>query len=107
MNESGLTQKQLNIIRDILAPYHSNIDIVGLFGSRATGTFRDNSDIDMVLFGDIDEKAIDHLRTLFDESDLPVKMDLHAYDLVVYSPLKDHIDNVMKPLFTKDDLKQT
>lgn len=106
MSESGLTQKQLDTIRGILMPYHSHIDSVALFGSRATGKYRNNSDIDMVLFGNIDEEIIDRLRTLFDESDLPVKVDIKAYDLIDYPPLKEHIDKVVKPLFTKEDLKQ-
>jgi len=105
MSESGLTNKQLHIIRDILTPYYSCIDKVALFGLRATDTFRDNSDIDMVLFGNIDEKIIDRLRTLFDESDLSVKVDVNSFDLIAYPPLKEHIGKVMKPLFTKNDLK--
>jgi hypothetical protein len=58
-----------------------------------------------VLFGNIREETIDRLRTLFDESPLPVKVDVHAYNLIVYPPLKDHIDQVKQTLFSKQELQ--
>jgi len=104
MNNHGLNKEQLNIIKEILRPYAQDIEKVGLFGSRATGKYRPNSDIDMVLYGDIDEKTLDHIWTLFEESLLPVKLDVAAYNLIDYPPLKAHIDEVMKVLFTHKEL---
>lgn len=80
------------------------IDRVALFGSRATGKYRDNSDIDLVIYGDIDEKIIDRLWTLLNESNLPYKVDLNAYHLIDYPPFKAHIDEFNKTLFTQSEL---
>ena len=101
MGDHGLTERQLQIIADTLRPYAKKITTIGLFGSRATGTYRENSDIDLVLYGTLDENDVDHLHTLFEESSLPVKVDVMAYHLIDYPPLKAHVTAVMRPLFSK------
>ena len=78
--------------------------MVGLFGSRATGTARPNSDVDLVVYGDIGQPVVDRLWTLFDESGLARTVDVVAYDLIEHPPLKAHIDAVMVPLFSRADL---
>ena len=104
MNNHGLTTEWLKIIRSIISPYADKIEQVGLFGSRATGNFRDNSDVDIILYGDIDDASVRLIYSLFMESNLPIKVDVTAYNLVAYSKLKLHIDNNVKTLFTKQDL---
>lgn len=103
--DHGLTAKQLLTIKRILAPYADAITRVDLFGSRATGACRPDSDIDLVLHGQLGEKAVDRLWTLFHESNLPVTVDVMSYDLTTYQPLKAHMDEVRQPLFTRLDLK--
>ena len=100
-----LTAKQLLTIKRILAPYAGVITRVDLFGSRATGVCRPDSDIDLVLHGQLDERTIDRLWTLFHESNLPVAVDVMSYDLTTYRPLRAHMDEVRQPLFTQLDLK--
>ncbi len=102
MLNHGLSTKQLNTLRSILLPFSEKIDRVGLFGSRATGLYRPNSDIDLVIYGSLDEKTMDRIFTLLNDSNLPIKIDLQVYDLITYLPLKDHIDNNMLLLFTHD-----
>jgi predicted nucleotidyltransferase len=105
MADHGLTQHQLNIIRDVLAPYALAIERVSLFGSRATGTARANSDIDLVLYGPLREAMVNRIWTLFDESGLAIKVDVVAYDLIDAPALKSHIDAVGRPLFAQADLQ--
>lgn len=102
MPHHGLTEQQLCIIADTLRPFARTIAHVGLFGSRAMGTWRENSDIDLVLYGTIDEREIDRLRTLFEETLLPIRVDHVTNHLVDYPPLKAHIDAAMIPLFVSD-----
>lgn len=101
MTNHGLTERQLKIISDVLRPYADAIEMVGIFGSRATGKYRENSDIDLVLYGKLDEADIDRLRTLFAESALPMTVDVVAYHLIDHPPLQAHITAVIKPLFSK------
>ena len=105
MPAHGLSERHIGIIRAILAPYADRVTRVDLFGSRATGAYRPESDIDMVLRGTLDEAAIATIRRLLDDSLLPYKIDLCAYDLIGYSPLRAHIDLVAKTLLTQADLR--
>ena len=100
----GLTERQLRTIKGILALYSDEITRADLFGSRAMGNYRANSDIDIVLRGDIREESVDRMWTLFQESSLPVSVDVASYELTTYPPLRAHIDKVAKPLFTQDEL---
>lgn len=104
MTDHGLTDREVGILREVLAPYADLITRAGLFGSRATGRAQPNSDIDLVLYGPIDQATLDRLWTLFDESGLSRRVDLMAYDLIEHPPLKAHIDRVMVPLFEGSDL---
>ncbi len=102
----GLSDRQLAVFKQILALFADEIASVELFGSRATGDYRPNSDIDLVLRGGIKEKQIDRLWTLFHESNLPISVDVKSYELTTYPPLKAHMDKVCKTLFTQHDLKE-
>jgi uncharacterized protein len=101
MSNHGLTPPQMQLISTILRPYARKITLVGLFGSRATGTYRANSDIDLVLYGTLAAREVDRLHSLFEESALPMKVDVVAYDLIDHPPLQAHITAVMQPLFAK------
>ena len=103
----GLTPAQLDRIKKILAPFAERIDQVVLFGSRASGTFRPSSDIDLALYGPIEEKDVDRLHTLFMESDLPVRVDVVKYQAINSVVLKQHIDQAGVNLFEKRELLST
>lgn len=104
--KNGLSENELRIIRQILAPYSSRIKSVELFGSRATGRFRPNSDIDLVIKGELGEDDIDRIWTLFNESSIAVSVDINSYDLVNYPPMKEHIDKVCKMILTGEELSE-
>lgn len=104
MPDHGLNKNQLHIILDILSQNVSGVDKVSLYGSRATGKYKNNSDIDLVLYGDIDEVRADRLWTCFSESMLPYKVDIAIYRHITHSPLKRHIDQQSQLLFTKEQI---
>lgn len=99
MSAHGLSPRHLAIINQVFGPYLGRIDMVGLNGSRAKGTHREYSDIDLVLYGGITEEDVDRIRTLFEESLLPFFVDVNAYHLIDYPPLRREIDSTMVPLF--------
>lgn len=105
MPDHGLSENQLRIIKDVLVRNAFGVDKVSLYGSRATGKHRSNSDIDLVLYGDLDEALGDRLFTLFSESFLPYKVDLVIYRHVSNPSLKRHIDRQSRILFTKEQLR--
>lgn len=100
----GLSDQQIACLRAVLVDFAEKIDLVGLFGSRATGKARPNSDVDLVLYGRLNGRDLDRLWTLFEDSNLSLHVDLSVYDLIESASLKSHIDRVMQPLFTKEDL---
>ena len=105
MAEHGISDPELETIRAVLAECDDEITQVDLFGSRATGKHRSHSDIDLVIYGAVREAAIDRLRTLFIESNLPVSVDILSYDGITCLPLKEHVDTVRQRLFTAQDIQ--
>lgn len=102
----SLTPKQRSTLLTALAPFAAEIERVALFGSRATGFARENSDIDLVIYGELDSKSERRLWTAFDESDLSVPVDVVAYSRINNPLLKQHIDDVAIPLFEHDELAE-
>ncbi len=89
---------------EILAPYADRVERAAIFGSRASGTARANSNIDLVLYGTVTRQDVDRLWTMFAESALSVPVDVVAYSDDLYPALKRHIDAVSVPLFSRSDL---
>ena len=100
--DHGLNDSQLQTIKNILRECPAPMEKVSIFGSRATGTYKSNSDIDLVLYGNIDSDSIDRLWTLFHESNLPYKVDVNAYQFARYP---QDIDSRAKVLFTQAELE--
>ena len=101
-----LTERERETLLRVLAPFAERIESIGLFGSRATGRARPDSDIDLVIYGDLDAKSERRLWTMFDETDLSVSVDPVAYSRIKNSLLREHIDSVGVQLFTQEDLKR-
>lgn len=101
--EHGLSSRQLATVRRVLEPWADRITAVEVFGSRATGAWRPNSDLDLLLHGDLDDRTIDRLWTLFHESNLPFAVDVTCYDLTTHEQLREHMDRVRQPLFGRLD----
>jgi predicted nucleotidyltransferase len=71
-----------------------------LYGSRALGTHRPGSDIDLALFGNnVTPDLIASIAILIDDLLLPYTLDLTAYALIDNDPLREHIDRVGIELF--------
>lgn len=97
----GLSAAQQDVLREILNAEGKGVERVAVFGSRATGRQRPNSDLDLVLYGDIDEAVCARLWTLFQESSLPFSVDVKSYAAINHPPLRTHIDAVSRPLFVR------
>jgi predicted nucleotidyltransferase len=104
MIDHGLLGRHLAMIAEVLVPFAEAIESVGLFGSRATGTQKPGSDINLVLYGPLTEPMVDRLWTRFLESLLPFPVDVVAYSLITEPALKKQIDAVMRPLMVREDL---
>jgi predicted nucleotidyltransferase len=88
----GLTEKQLKEIITVLARY-SQIREALVFGSRAMGNYKNGSDVDIALKGDVcasDAASVKH--ELEEETYLPFFFDVVAYNTISNQKLKEHID---------------
>jgi uncharacterized protein len=89
----GLSDSELQTLRDVFARF-PDIEEVILFGSRALGTHRPSSDVDLALKGK--NLSIDTLAKfryiLEEETNLPYFFDVVIYDRVENETLKREID---------------
>ncbi len=93
MDKFGLPEKTYELIKNYLSTV-KEIDNIKIFGSRARGNYKPNSDIDLVLFGkDLNEKIILHIATELDELPTPYKFDILDYKTIDNENLKNIIDN--------------
>ena len=88
----------------VLTPFAEQIERVAIFGSRALGRARPASDIDLALYGTLDERIAARIWTLFNESNLAVTVDVVHYPSLETGAFKRHVDTYAKTLFTRDDL---
>jgi predicted nucleotidyltransferase len=99
----GLSGAEREILREILDTARDRIERVAVFGSRAAGRHRRNSDLDLVIYGSADEAVCDRLWTIFQESRLPFSVDVKSYAAIEYSPLRVHIDAAARTLFVRTE----
>lgn len=100
----AVSANERRILRDVLAPFADRIDTVAVFGSRALGTQRPASDIDLVIHGTLDDAAVARIWSLLDQSSLAVTVDVVRYDDLYDAALRRHIDGCAKVLFDREEL---
>ncbi len=97
----GLEQ---HIIDRLIAVFeqHSKVDKALVFGSRAKGNYRPDSDIDIAIKGqDLNTDDIIAMSVAFEEKGITYKIDLINYDNINEPALKDHIDRVGIELYSR------
>ncbi len=98
----GLTVENIELIESILYHY-PQVDKAILYGSRAMGTFKNGSDIDLTLKGhNLDLDFLARLSNEFDDTDLPYIFDLSIYDHIKNDDLLNHIQRVGIVFYTKE-----
>lgn len=99
-----LTAKQRATLLSILSTFADRIERVAVFGSRALGRAKPASDIDLALYGSLDDRDVARIWSLLHRSNLAVHVDVVRYEAFGNVPFRRHIDAVGKTLFTRDDL---
>lgn len=91
---NGLTKRDLDSIVGIIRRY-PEVLLVHLFGSRAKGTFKAGSDIDLAIMNEgVSASTVAKLKADFEESSLPYLVDLVYYPTLRHAEMRDHIDRV-------------
>jgi predicted nucleotidyltransferase len=98
----GLTDETLAEIHRVLA-LQPAVEKAVLYGSRAKGTHRPGSDIDLALVGSrLDNRIVGQIADDFEEGPLPYRVDLSILKEIRHIPLKDHIRRVGVVLYEKE-----
>lgn len=100
-NDFGLSGEVIEKIHQVFRN-HPTVQKAVLYGSRALGTFRPNSDIDLTLVGEkltfTEQLEIDNE---LDDLLLPYQIDLSLFHRLDHKGLIDHIERVGKIFFLK------
>lgn len=88
----GLSEVQLQQIVDFIKQY-PEVEEAVLFGSRAIGTFKEASDVDIALKGEqvTHTLAVKMKFNIEEDTFLPFFFDFIAYPVITNEKLKEHI----------------
>ncbi len=99
---SGLSAQEIQIISNVCRQF-PNIESVILFGSRAMGNFKNGSDVDLAVVGNIDHATLNRFKSLL-ENDIPIPyfFDVIDYASIENKDLKTHVDQYGKIIYQRD-----
>lgn len=101
MSEFGLPAATLATVRAILASCPA-VEQAIIYGSRAKGTHRHGSDIDLTLLGpQLTVDTLGQLATQLEESNIPYMVDLSLFDHIDHAGLREHIERVGKVFYQR------
>jgi len=98
--EDGLRPQQREAICGVFRRF-PQVQKAIIYGSRAKGTQRPGSDIDLTLFGDINLSTLNQISLALDDLLLPFELDLSAFNEIANPQLREHIQRVGKLFYAQ------
>ena len=95
----GLQADEAERIQAVLAA-HAGVKEAWVYGSRAKGTQRPGSDLDLVLIGPLNHRDLNQIETELDDLLLPYPLDLSLYSQIESQALLAHISRVGRQLYS-------
>jgi predicted nucleotidyltransferase len=101
-HNTGLSQADIDAIKTAISSC-PKVDQGLLFGSRAKGTYRNGSDVDLALKGrELSFRDISRISELLnEETSMPYRFDVLDYDRISEAKLKNHIDRNAISIYSK------
>ena len=99
-NAFGLSAKTIQSLHSVFSRWPA-IDFVVIYGSRAKGIFKEGSDIDLTVVGNLSVQDLLQIETQLDELDLIYKIDLSLFSKIENPQLKEHISRVGKKFYSR------
>ena len=97
----GLQQSTIDKINKVFEKY-SAIDEVIIYGSRAKGNYRNGSDIDITLKGDIiSNEVLSKISSDIDDLNTPYMFDISDFATLESSEFVDHINRIGQIFYKK------
>ena len=102
----GLSEPAEERIRGVLAHF-PEVEKAVLYGSRAKGTHRPGSDIDLTLYGSgLGQSLLARIDEELDDLLLPYQMDLSLFASLTHPALLNHIRRVGVVLYERSPVTQ-
>lgn len=101
MKDIGLSAKEIELMQSVFDRVEAIREVV-LYGSRAKGTHRPESDVDLALVGVEDPLQAEAVVEELDELPTPYRFDVKAYGSIAQGPLREHIARVGVSLYRRD-----
>ena len=89
----GISQNAFDKIKAVLFSVQG-VEQVILYGSRAKGNYKEGSDIDLTIKGNLTFDDLIKMSINLDDLNLPWKIDLSLYSQIKNEELLEHIDRV-------------
>lgn len=97
----GLTDNEMQILHDLFAE-NEKFEQVILYGSRAKGTYKPFSDVDITIVGKgLTEQDVNRLYATLEKSSIPYMFDIFTFDTLKNEIRKDHISRSGVILYQK------
>jgi len=100
MTELGLTKEAACAILSVLAGF-SCVERAVILGSRAKGTHKEYSDVDIALYGDLNSLTAEEIACVLDELPLVYKFDVIVYNDIKNEALREHIERAGVGIYRK------
>jgi len=98
----GLQPETIEKLIQVLSR-NERVEQVVIYGSRAKGTYRNGSDIDLTMKGKyLEWKDLQEIEQAIDDLSLPYKIDLSIYEQIDNKELREHIDRCGKEFLVND-----
>jgi predicted nucleotidyltransferase len=98
--DAGLDARARLLVQSVLTR-HPEVSEARVFGSRALLRHRPESDVDLALYGEVDDALARRVEGELEELPLPYAFDVCAYPQIRHTPLREHIDRVGRRLFVR------
>lgn len=87
---------EISLIAKLIAIFKnfSEIEKVILYGSRANGNYREGSDIDFTLYGNINDETLNLIKYDIEELNSPYLYDISIFNKIKNQELIEHINRV-------------
>jgi predicted nucleotidyltransferase len=100
-NKFGLTERSMQTVSEIFEKYPV-VEVVVVFGSRAMGNYKLGSDLDLAIMNlGVDDKTMMKLKNDFEESSLPISVDIVNFADLKHADFIEHIERVGKVFYKK------
>jgi uncharacterized protein len=90
MDKGGLSRREMDLICDVFRR-HPEVSGAMLYGSRAKGTHRPESDVDLAIHGNVDALRAESIAAELDELPLPYRFEVKVFAAVRSAALREEI----------------